>query len=106
MNSTTVCEYRTRRVAHAFRVAQRFTAAIQRPYNPPALAPGALLTLSKCGCPILLYFTLLTVTSSWNCRFELGSSTLPTTMGLPTWASVLALILNCRTTGRDSCPLA
>jgi hypothetical protein len=39
MNSTTVCEYRTHRVAHAFRVAQRFTAAIQRPYNPPALAP-------------------------------------------------------------------
>ena len=27
------------------------------------------------------YLNLVTVTSSWNCRFELGSSTLPITIG-------------------------
>ena len=57
-------------------------------------------------CFFLVYFTLLTVTSSWNWRFELGSSKLPITMGLPSWARVLALILNCRTIGSDPCPLA
>jgi len=35
------------------------------------------------------YFSFVTVTSSWNWRFELGSSALPITMVFPSGSSVL-----------------
>lgn len=42
--------------------------------------------------PHALYFNFVTVTSSWNCLFELGSSTLPMDIVLPSCARVAARI--------------
>ena len=51
----------------------------------PRPSLGVTVTVARTGAALFVgYFSLLTVTSSWNWRFELGSSTLPTTMGLPT----------------------
>src|ERR1019366_3830955 len=69
--------------------------------------PPAQVCLATAGTvPALFHFSFVTVTASENWRLELGSSTMPTTVGLPIVATVLALMWSCRRSGivaRFSC---